>query len=252
NFVDALSRRTYDKDEPDNNEELEVLYDRMTVNSIANYTRLVELNDDEEEDESEDENDMEEWLEDSKIKEWQQEAGFEEIDDEDTEETESSDEETYQTTDKTRKPVKKTKSEQTSDRDTDTSSSISDEEGNSANEDRVLSAVNTYSFGFSDNRVNREFETARIQDIQDKVTDKIDKIQRKRLESRSSVRVMTRAQTRTAASGDNVPQNQNNEDTQVKEVHNDEEHNEDNIEINNNIDEAPEPTPEQETTEPEF
>src|SRR5207245_1402663 len=146
----------------------------------------------------------------------------------------------------------KKKSEQTSDSGTDTMSSISDEEGNSANEDRVFSTVNTYSFGFSDNRVNREFETARIQDIQNKVTDKINKIQRKRLESRTNVRVMTRAQTRTTASGDNVPQNRNNEDTQIKEVHKDEENTEDNMEINNNIDEAPEPTPEQEITEPEF
>src|SRR5207245_9060209 len=58
NFVDALSRRTYDKDEPATNEELEVLYDRMSVNTIERYKKSVDINEEDDEDENIEKNDM--------------------------------------------------------------------------------------------------------------------------------------------------------------------------------------------------
>src|SRR3989454_3876138 len=178
NFVDALSRRSYDKDDTVTKEELEVLYDRMTVNTMA---KDVDLNVEAEEDESADENEMEEWLEEYKIKEWQQEAGFEEIENDESEgESESSEEDIYQPVSKDTKKVLKTK--RYSVRVKESELSESDQDDNDEDDGRLFGEENAYSFGLDDSELNRFVMQGHVQEMTDKYAEKIKNIQDGRLE----------------------------------------------------------------------
>src|SRR5207245_212228 len=114
----------------------------------------------------EDDDEMEEWLEGYKVKEWQEEAGFEEIEDEEISAEESEEEEIVlgKVASKCAKQEKRTVRSGQNDNDSD-SPSTDDSEDDSC----MFGEENAYSFGLDDYQSNAIIARGRRREMKENI-----------------------------------------------------------------------------------